>query len=252
MSFKDKIVIVTGSANGIGKSLVKTFLSEGSIVFSTDINFIDKKISDNHIQKKCDVTSEEQINKLIELILEQYQRIDIFCSNAGILSLGDEGTSNDLWKKNWEIHLMSHVYICRRILPQFKKQGFGHIIITSSAAGLLTHIDSVSYSVTKHASVAFAEWIAISNKEFGINVSVLCPQAVKTNMTIGREEDIAAIDGMLEPDEVAKEVLKGIREKTFLILPHTQVLKYMKNKTESYDKWISGMQKLKEKIKKSK
>ncbi len=252
MSFKDKIVIVTGSANGIGKSLVKTFLSEGSIVFSTDINFIDKKISDNHIQKKCDVTSEEQINKLIESILEQYQRIDIFCSNAGILSLGDEGTSNDLWKKNWEIHLMSHVYICRRILPQFKNQGFGHIIITSSAAGLLTHIDSVSYSVTKHASVAFAEWIAISNKEFGINVSVLCPQAVKTNMTVGREEDIAAIDGMLEPDEVAKEVLKGIKEKTFLILPHSQVLKYMKNKTENYDKWISGMRKLKEKIKKSK
>ena len=110
----------------------------------------------------------------------------------------------------------------------------------------------MSYSVTKHASVAFAEWIAISNKEFGINVSVLCPQAVKTNMTVGREEDIAAIDGMLEPDEVAKEVLKGIKEKTFLILPHSQVLKYMKNKTENYDKWISGMRKLKEKIKKSK
>ena len=168
------------------------------------------------------------------------------------MSIGDESTSNELWKKNWEIHLMSFLYICRRILPQFKRQGFGHIVITSSAAGLLTHIDSVSYSVTKHASVAFAEWIAISNKEFGVNVSVLCPQAVKTNMTVGREKDIAAIDGMLEPDEVAKEVLKGIKEKTFLILPHSQVLKYMKNKTENYDKWISGMQKLKEKIKKSK
>ena len=252
MSFKDKIIIVTGSANGIGKSLVNNFLSHGAVVFSTDISFSDEKISSYHYQKKCDVTSEKEINKLLDSILKQFKRIDVICSNAGILSIGDEHTSNELWTKNWEVHLMSHVYICRKIIKQFKKQGFGHIVITSSAAGLLTHIDSVSYSVTKQASVAFAEWIAISNKEFGVNVSVLCPQAVKTNMTLGREKDIATIDGMLEPDDVAKEVLMGIKEKKFLILPHTQVLKYMKNKTENYDKWISGMQKLKEKIKKSK
>ena len=147
---------------------------------------------------------------------------------------------------------MSHVFICRRIIPQFKKQGSGHLVITSSAAGLLTHIDSLTYSVTKQASIAFAEWIAIANKEFGINVSVLCPQAVKTNMTKGREKDVAAIDGMLDPDEVANEVILGIKEKNFLILPHKQVYDYMKNKADNYDRWISGMQKLKQKINQSK
>ena len=185
MYFKKKIIVVTGSANGIGKAIVKRFLNEGAIVISSDINFSDKKIDNNHYQKQCDVSSEEEINKLIDWILENFQTINFFCSNAGILSLGDEQTSNLDWKKNWDVHLMSHVYFCRRIIPQFKKQTSGHIIITSSAAGLLTHIDSLTYSVTKQASIAFAEWIAIANKEFGINVSVLCPQAVKTNMTKG-------------------------------------------------------------------
>ena len=249
MYFKKKIIVVTGSANGIGKAIVKRFLNEGAIVISSDINFSDKKIDNNHYQKQCDVSSEEEINKLIDWILEKFQTINIFCSNAGILSLGDEQTSNIDWKKNWDVHLMSHVYFCRRIIPQFKKQTSGHIIITSSAAGLLTHIDSLTYSVTKQASIAFAEWIAIANKEFGINVSVLCPQAVKTNMTKGREQDVAAIDGILEPDEVANEVILGIKEKKFLILPHKQVQGYMKNKTENYDRWISGMHKLKQKIK---
>ncbi len=252
MLFKNKIIVITGAASGIGKALAKSFLNEGAIVISSDITFVDKKIDENHFQKKCNVSSEDEINILIDFTLDKFQTIDIFCSNAGILSLGDEKTSDQEWKKNWDIHLMSHVFICRRLIPQFKKQGGGYLVITSSAAGLLTHIDSLSYSVTKHASIAFAEWIAISNKEFGINVSVLCPQAVKTNMTRGREKDVAAIDGMLEPNEVAKEVLSGIKKKKFLIMPHKQVFNYIKMKSENHERWISGMFKLKQKIKKSK
>ena len=248
MFFQNKVIVITGSQNGIGKALVNSFLNEGAIVISTDINFVNKKIDDRHFQKKCDVRSEKQINQLIDSILNEFNTIDIFCSNAGILSLGDEHTSNQEWKNNWDIHLMSHVFVCRKLMSQFKKQGGGHLVITSSAAGLLTHIESLSYSVTKHAAVAFAEWIAITNREFGVKVSILCPQAVKTNMTMGREKDIAAIDGMLEPEVVAEEVLSGIRESKFLILPHKQVYHYMKNKTEDYERWIKGMQKLKKKI----
>ena len=248
MFFKNKIIVITGSQNGIGKALVHSFLNEGAVVISTDINFENKKIDDRYFQKKCDVTSEKQINQLIDSIIYEFNTIDIFCSNAGILSLGDEHTSNQEWKKNWDIHLMSHVFVCRSLISHFKKQGGGHLVITSSAAGLLTHIDSLSYSVTKHAAVAFAEWIAITNRDFGVRVSVLCPQAVKTNMTLGREKDIAAIDGMLEPEEVADDVLKGIKDGKFLILPHKQVYHYIKNKSEDYDKWISGMQKLKKKM----
>ena len=223
-------------------------MNEGAVVISTDINFENKKIDDRYFQKKCDVTSEKQINQLIDSIIYEFNTIDIFCSNAGILSLGDEHTSNQEWKKNWDIHLMSHVFVCRSLISHFKKQGGGHLVITSSAAGLLTHIDSLSYSVTKHAAVAFAEWIAITNRDFGVRVSVLCPQAVKTNMTLGREKDIAAIDGMLEPEVVADDVLKGIKDGKFLILPHKQVYHYIKNKSEDYDRWISGMQKLKKKM----
>ena len=248
MFFQNKIIVITGSDSGIGKALVNSFLNEGAVVISTDINFVNKKIDNRHFQKKCDVSSEKQINQLIDSILDEFNTIDIFCSNAGILSLGDEHTSNKEWKKNWDIHLMSHVFVCRNLMSHFKKQGGGHLVITSSAAGLLTHIDSLSYSVTKHAAVAFAEWIAITNREFGVKVSILCPKAVKTNMTLGREKDVAAIDGMLEPEVVAAEVLMGIKDNKFLILPHKQVYNYMKIKTEDYDRWINGMQKLKKKM----
>ena len=250
MDYINKTVVVTGSANGIGKALVNIFLSVGANVVSTDVDFIDKKINDRHFQKKCDVRSEDEINKLIDFALSKFENIDTFCSNAGILSIGDEQTDNLDWKDNWDIHLMSHVYISRKILPHFKKLRHGNLVITSSAAGLLTHLDSLTYSVTKHAAVAFAEWIAIANQEFGINVSVLCPQAVKTNMTIGREKDVAAIDGILDPEEIAIQVLKAIDKKTFLILPHKNVSKYLKNKIYDYDKWILGMRRLKEKIRK--
>ncbi len=249
MHFKKKVVVVTGSANGIGKALVNCFLNKGAIVISTDIDFSNKKINNHYFEKKCDVSSEKEINDLIDFVLNKFNIIDIFFSNAGILTLGDENSSDEVWKKNWDIHLMSHVFICRRVIPQFKKQGSGHLVITSSAAGLLTHLDSVTYSVTKHAAIAFAEWIAISNGEFGVKVSVLCPQAVKTNMTKGRDKDVASIDGMLDPEEVANEVLLGIKENRFLILPHKKVYNYITNKSGDYDRWLSGMQKLKQKIK---
>ena len=204
---KNKIIIITGSAKGIGKSLVNNFLKNGATVISSDKKLLNKKINENHYQIKCDVSLEQDIKKLIEFAINKFKKIDIFCSNAGILTLGDEQTSNLEWKRNWDIHLMSHVYICRRIIPEFKKQGSGYLIITASAAGLLTHLDSLTYSVTKHAAIAFAEWVAITNKKFGIDVSVLCPQAVRTDMTKGREHDVAAIDGLLEPDDVSTEVL---------------------------------------------
>ena len=212
---KDKIVVVTGSAKGIGKSLVTSFLKNGATIISCDKKFLDKKINENHYEIECDVSLEKHINKLIEFTISKFKKIDIFCSNAGILTLGDEQTSNQEWKQNWDIHLMSHVYICRKIIPQFKKQGSGYLLITASAAGLLTHLDSLSYSVTKHAAIAFAEWVAIANKQFGINVSVLCPQAVRTDMTKGREHDVAAIDGLIEPEDVSNEVLEGIKNKSF-------------------------------------
>ena len=248
----NSVVVVTGGSGGIGKALIKKYLRKGSFVISVDLentnDFEDKKLS----FFQCNVECENSIDNLFKLILKKHSRIDYFFSNAGILSLGDENSSNYDWERNWNLHLMSHVFISRRLIPIFKKQKYGHFLITASAAGLLTHIDSITYSVTKHSAIAFAEWIAINNSEYNFDVSVICPQAVRTNMTKGREKDVAALDGMLEPDFLVEKIQEGIDKKQFLILPHPEVQNYIEKKSTYYDKWISGMARLKQKIKDNK
>lgn len=243
------VVIVTGGSNGIGLAIVNKYISSGNIVISADLNkenIVDNK---NYFFKKCNVQSERSVNKLIEFVIQKFGKINYFFSNAGILNLGNENSINSDWENNWKIHLMSHVYVSRKLIPFFRDQKNGHLIITSSAAGLLTHLDSITYSVTKHAAIAFAEWIAIHNKEFNIFVSVVCPQAVKTNMTKGREKDVAALDGLLDPDFVANKIEEGVKKKIFLILPHPKVLGYFQKKSQNYEKWLNGMKNLKDKLK---
>ena len=244
----NSVVVVTGGSGGIGKALIKKYLQEGCFVISTDLENTTNFEHQNFSFFKCNVECENSINNLFEFVLNKYNKIDYFFSNAGILSLGDENSSNLDWEKNWKLHLMSHVFVSRKLLPIFKTQNFGYLLITASAAGLLTHIDSITYSVTKHSAIAFAEWIAINNIEHSFNVSVICPQAVRTNMTKGREKDVAALDGMLEPDFLVEKIQEGIDKKQFLILPHSEVQNYIEKKSSNYDKWISGMARLKQKI----
>ena len=244
----NSVVIVTGGSGGIGKALIKKYLQEGCFVISTDLDNTTNFEHQNFSFFKCNVECENSINNLFEFVLNKYNKIDYFFSNAGILSLGDENSSNLDWEKNWKLHLMSHVFVSRKLLPIFKKQNFGYLLITASAAGLLTHIDSVTYSVTKHSAIAFAEWIAINNREHDFHVSVICPQAVRTNMTKGREKDVASVDGMLEPDVLVEKIQEGIDKKQFLMLPHSEVQNYIEKKSSNYDKWINGMARLKQKI----
>ena len=244
-----QVTVITGGSGGIGKSLIERYLEKGDIVISVDLlNTLNIK-NKNFTFFKCNVESEKSINNLFLFIKNKYGRIDYFFSNAGILNVGNENSSNFDWEKNLNVHLMSHVFISRQLIPIFKKQNSGHFLITSSAAGLLTHIDSITYSVTKHATVAFAEWLAINYNEQNFNISIICPQAVKTNMTRGRENDVAALDGMLEPDFLVEKIQEGINKKQFLILPHPEVQNYIEKKSLNYDKWISGMARLKQKIK---
>ena len=244
----NSVVIVTGGSGGIGKALIKKYIQEGCFVISADLedtyDFEDK----NFCFLQCNVESEDSVNDLFEFILKKYTRVDYFFSNAGVLSLGDENSDNIDWERNWNLHLMSHVFISRKLIPIFKQQKFGYFLITASAAGLLTHIDSITYSVTKHSAIAFAEWIAINYDKYNFDVSVICPQAVRTNMTKGREKDVAALDGMLEPDFLVEKIQDGIDKKQFLILPHPEVQNYIEKKSSNYDKWISGMARLKQKI----
>ena len=251
MEINNKVVVVTGGSGGIGQALALSFINENAkVVILLDINFDNFESKNNNlISKICDVTNEKALSKMIDEINHDFGLIDIFCSNAGVLSLGNEQTSVEDWNKNWNLHVMSHVFAAKKLIPDMLKRGSGYFVNTSSAAGLLSHIDSVTYSTTKHAAIGFAEWIAITYGKQGIGVSILCPQAVKTAMTMGRENEVSALDGMMKPEEVALDVIKAIKEETFLISPHDQVLGYFQNKANNYSRWIGGMQKLRQKLK---
>jgi len=251
LEIENKVVVVTGGSGGIGQALANTFINENAkVVILLDINFDHFELENNNlISKICDVTDEKELIRIIDEINLEFGLIDIFCSNAGILSLGNEQSSIDDWNKNWNLHVMSHVFAAKKLIPDMLKRRSGYFVNTSSAAGLLNHIDSVTYSTTKHAAIGFAEWIAITYGKQGIGVSILCPQAVETAMTKGRENEVSALDGMMKPEQVALDVIKAIKEDTFLISPHKQVLGYFQNKANNYSRWIGGMQKLRQKLK---
>ena len=251
MKIKNKVVVVTGGSGGIGLAMARSFLNENAkVVILLDINFDNFETKNNNlISKNCDVTNEKELTQIINEINNEYGLIDIFCSNAGMLSLGNEQSPIEDWNKSWNLHVMSHVFAAKKLIPEMLKRGSGYFVNTSSAAGLLSHIDSVTYSTTKHAAIGFAEWIAITYGKQGIGVSILCPQAVETAMTKGRENEVSALDGMMKPTQVALDVIKAIKEETFLISPHEQVLGYFQNKANNYSRWIGGMQKLRQKLK---
>ncbi len=251
MEITDKVIVVTGGAGGIGLAIAKEFIKESpKIIIIVDISFKNFNFKNEKILcEQCDVTNELNIQNLIDKINFNFGLIDIFCSNAGILSLGNEQTSNEDWSKNWNLHVMSHVFAAKKLLPDMLKRGSGYFVNTSSAAGLLSHIDSITYSTTKHAAIGLAEWLAITYGKKGIGVSILCPQAVETAMTKGREKEVSALDGMMKPEAVAIEVINAIKDEVFLISPHTEVVGYFQNKANNYSRWIGGMQKLKNRLK---
>lgn len=248
MQLEDKIVVVTGAASGIGKSLAIRFAAEGAKkVICVDLNADGASETANEINGLAiavDVSSEDEIAAMIERVETEIGPIDLFCSNAGILTMGGAEASNDDWQRIWDINVMSHVWAARHLVPRMIARGGGYLLNTASAAGLLNQVGSAPYGVTKHAAVGLAEWLAMTHGDDGIKVSVLCPQAVRSEMTRGHEESVAAMDGLLEPEVVAEACVRTIEAETFLVLPHPEVLEYMRKKTANYDKWIGGMRKL--------
>lgn len=252
MDIQDKIVVVTGAASGIGKALAHAFAKGGSRqVVCADLNAEGAAQTANEINAISiivNVADEAQIAALIDHVEREIGPIDIFCSNAGILIAGGVEVPDSDWQRIWNINVMSHVWAARHLVPRMIERGGGYLLNTASAAGLLNQVGAAPYGVTKHAAVGLAEWLALTYGDQGIGVSVLCPQAVRTEMTRGHEESVAALDGMLEPEPVAEACLKAIRDETFLVLPHPEVLGYMRLKTDNYDRWIGGMRKLNRKF----
>jgi NAD(P)-dependent dehydrogenase (short-subunit alcohol dehydrogenase family) len=247
MEIKDTVVVVTGGANGIGAALCRRFAREGAKeVVVADVDETSAKVVADEIQGaafKCDVGREEEVKGLVRFTEEQYGHIDLFCSNAGIIAIGGVECPNDQWQRIWEVNVMAHVYAGRAIFPGMIERGGGALMITASAAGLLSQIGSAPYSVTKHAAVGLAENMAITYGDQGIKVFALCPQAVRTAMA-GPDGGVAAVDGLMEPDQLAEAVIEGLHNEHFLILPHSDVKIYMQRKVSDYDRWLQGMRRL--------
>ncbi|MEM9851641.1 MAG: SDR family oxidoreductase [Pseudomonadota bacterium] len=255
MELTGKGIVVTGAASGIGRALVERFATEApSFIVCADLNEagaadVAAGLRAAHggltvTHAALDVGQEPQIQGLIEDTEAALGPIDLFCSNAGILVAGGLEVANDGWQAIWDVNVMAHVYAARHMVPRMVARGGGYLLNTASAAGLLNQIGSAPYGVTKHAAVALGDWIALTHGDDGIRVSMLCPQAVRSEMTRGHEEHVAALDGMLEPEPVAEACVEAIQKETFLVLPHPKVLEYMRNKTADYDRWVGGMRKL--------
>ena len=253
MELTGKVVVVTGGASGIGTGLCRRFREEGvRALIIADLNGeAVAALADelDAVGVTLDVRDEAAIAAMVSEVEAQFGQIDLFCSNAGILNLdgGDfwaTSSPNEVWQANWEIHVMAHVFAARACLPGMIRRGEGYFLHTISAAGLLSQPYTAAYATTKHAAIGFAESLAISHGDDGIKVSCLCPQAVDTAMLGGTDGGSAGIDGILSPAQVAQAVIDGLRDESFLILPHEQVEQYHLNKAQNYNRWIGGMRKL--------
>ena len=253
MRVEGKIVVVTGGARGIGAALCDRFAREGAkevVVADLDTagaEAVAVRIGGAAMQ--CDVSREDDVVRLIDDTESRFGPIDLFCSNAGIAVLDPDwdnpaSVPDDGWARSWAVNVMAHVYATRHLVPRMSARRGGYFLHTVSAAGLLSQIGSGPYSATKHAALGFAENLAINVRDRGIKVSVLCPQGVDTAMLHGITRGVPDRDGVLTPEAVADSVIAGLDAERFLILPHPEVSTYIRRKADDYDRWLSGMARL--------
>jgi NAD(P)-dependent dehydrogenase (short-subunit alcohol dehydrogenase family) len=252
MDVRGKVIVVTGGALGIGRALCRRFALEGArAIVVADIHEAGAKAVAEEVGGRaviCDVRREGDIVRLVRFSEETFGAVDCFCSNAGILITGGVEVADRDWNRIWETNVLSHIYAARAVIPGMIGRGGGVFMITASAAGLLSQIGSAPYSVTKHAAVGLAENLDITYAEQGIKVFALCPQAVSTEMTRDgggvAAVSVAAVDGMMPPEQLADAVIEGFKREEFLIMPHPEVKTYMQRKTADYDRWLKGMRRL--------
>lgn len=274
MELAGKVVVVTGGANGIGRALCRRFATEGvgglavADLDGAGAAAVAAELGEAAISMEVNVAVESDVVRLVEVAQDRLGPIDLFCSNAGIAApAGGVEAPNEGWQQIWDVNVMAHVYAARAVLPAMIARGEGYLLNTASAAGLLTNLGAGPYSVTKHAAVGLAEWLAITHGDQGIKVSCLCPQGVRTAMLmaaagVGGEGEPGGTDpaparlagaavlahGAIEPEDVAEAVVAGLAEERFLILPHPEVLDYFRNKAADYDRWLGGMRKLQRRV----
>ncbi len=247
-------IVITGAAGGIGRALARRFAQEGAgalVLADRDTDGAEALARElDSLPVLLDAGSEESVRALVRAATEVNGPIDIFISNAGVPgAMGGPEATDEAWEEAWRVNVMSHVWASRALLPEMLQRGEGYLINTASAAGLLTQVSSLVYSVTKHAAVALAEWLAIEYRDRGVRVSCICPQGVRTPMLdLAMQEPAGAAallsGGLIEPEDVADAVVAGIRDERVLILPHENVAGFMAMKGSDPERWVKGMRRL--------
>jgi len=260
MQLPGKVVVVTGGASGIGKALCERFGAEGAAAVA--VADLDEPgagavaaelgtAGTRALGIRCDVAQEADVVALVDRVEAELGPIDLFCSNAGVAIAGGAEVPDTEWQRIWSVNVMAHVYAARALVPRMAARGGGHLLATASAAGLLTNLGSAPYSVTKHAAVAFAEWLSITHADDGITVCCLCPQGVRTPMLLGGLEahepsaaSVLAAGDLLDPEAVADAVVEALAEERFLVLPHPEVATYERHRATDRERWLAGMRRL--------
>jgi NAD(P)-dependent dehydrogenase (short-subunit alcohol dehydrogenase family) len=260
MELDGKVAVVTGGASGIGRALALRFAEEGAAgVVVADLDgdgaaAVAAQIGARGLGVACDVADADSVDALVDGAESAFGPVDLFCANAGVaVGTGPESADAE-WELAFAVNVRAHVLAARRLLPGWLERGSGHLLVTASAAGLLTQIGSAPYAVSKHAAVAFAEWLSVTYGDRGVGVSCLCPMGVNTPLLYAGERaggaaatpspGVQAAGRVLEPDEVAEIVVGALRDGRFLILPHPEVLEFFRRKAADYDRWLDGMRRL--------
>lgn len=261
MELRGKTTIVTGAASGIGEAIAEAFVAEGaSSVVVADRNErgakeVAERLGALATGVGLDVADEAAVQKMVADAEAANGPTDVFVSNAGYGLPGGIDLPDEEWFRMMDVHVWSHLYAARAVVPGMVERGDGYLLNTASAAGLLTQMDSGPYAVSKHAAVALAEWLAINYGDKGVKVSVLCPQAVRTNIMGDRAKmgsdpssRQAGGDGVLEASEAAQSCIDAMRDERFLVLPHGEVETYFQRKAGDYDRWLRGMRRFRARL----
>jgi NAD(P)-dependent dehydrogenase (short-subunit alcohol dehydrogenase family) len=253
VKLRGRVVVVTGAAGGIGRALALRCAAEGARVAATDLQAeglagVAEELGSGHLALAGDVTDARFVGSLLDRVEAELGPVEVFFANAGV-AIGEDPieTSDEVWDRAFAVNVRAHILAARRLLPGWLERGEGYFVATASAAGLLTQIGSAPYAVSKHAAVAFAEWLSVTYGQRGIRVSCLCPMGVRTAMTEGDElahRVVRSAGAMLEPEQVAAAVIEAIDAEQFLILPHPEVLTFFQRKALDYERWLAGMRRL--------
>lgn len=267
MQITDAVIVVTGGASGIGAALAERFArdspaaivivdldDERSAAAATRVRGTAPDVDVWH--HACDVSDDVQILELIRLVEERNGIIDLFCANAGIGSAQGIEASDDVWDRVWRVNVLAHVHAARALVPTWCARGRGHLLITASAAGLLSNLGDAPYSVTKHGAVALAEWISITYGDQGVGVSCLCPQGVRTPLLFGQDgpgagslsTEVVKAQRILEPEEVADVTAAALARDEFLILPHAEVAGFEQARAADRGRWLGAMRRLQARV----